>query len=140
MAIQKAGHFGGRILTQGLWETQLVKQHKVPKSAAQRGEVVRPTAVIHTHYEFGKGERHFLNRGQESQVRVENRNSKLEIRKPEIENGNSLRATSPARKHGSTGWWVPAYAGMTCWAVFEFRISVFDFRFSNFEFRGHSDS
>jgi hypothetical protein len=46
MAIQKAGHFGGRILVQRLRETQLVNHHKAPKSAAQRGETKRPTAAI----------------------------------------------------------------------------------------------
>jgi hypothetical protein len=43
-----------------------------------------------------------------------------------LENRNSLRATSPPRKRGSTRLWTPACAGMTCGAVFEFRFSSFD--------------
>jgi hypothetical protein len=91
MAVQESSDSGGRILTQRLRQTQLVEQHKVAKSAAQRGEVVRPTAVIHTHYEFGKSKRHFLNRSQESEVRSQNRNSKLEIR-----NSKTVQQVIPA--------------------------------------------
>jgi len=58
VAIQKAGYFGGRILVQRLRETQLVNHHKAPKSAAQSGEIERPTAAIDSYSEFGKGERH----------------------------------------------------------------------------------
>jgi hypothetical protein len=54
MAVQESSDSGGCIFTQRLRKTQFVKQRKVPKSAAQRGEVVRPTATIDAHYEFGK--------------------------------------------------------------------------------------
>jgi hypothetical protein len=56
MAVQKGGHFGGRILVQRLRETQLVKQYKAPKTAAQGGKSNCPTAAIDAHNEFGKGE------------------------------------------------------------------------------------
>jgi hypothetical protein len=59
MAVQKAGYFGGRILAQRLGETQVVNQHKAPKSAAQSGEMDRPAAAIDAHNEFSKGVRHF---------------------------------------------------------------------------------
>jgi hypothetical protein len=58
MALQKAGHFGGRILVQRLRQTQLVNHHIAPKSAAQSGEIERPTAAIDSDSEFGKSERH----------------------------------------------------------------------------------
>jgi hypothetical protein len=76
MAVQEAGYFGGRILVQRLRETQLFNHHKAPKSAAQSGEMERTAAAIDAHSEFGKGERHFLNRSQKSGVRRQNRNSK----------------------------------------------------------------
>jgi hypothetical protein len=49
---------------------QLVNHHKVTKSAAQSGEIERPTAAIHSDSEFGKGERHFVNRSQESEEKT----------------------------------------------------------------------
>jgi hypothetical protein len=52
---------------------------------------------------------------------------KLEIRKSKLEN-RCVQRHLP-RKRDSRRWWIPAYAGMTCWTVFEFRISSFEFRF-----------
>jgi hypothetical protein len=75
MAVQESSDSGGRILTQWFRKTQLVKQRKVPKSAAQRDEVVRPTPTIDAHNEFGEH-----TRIQDSGKRkLENRNWKMAV-------------------------------------------------------------
>jgi len=54
-------------------------------------------------------------------LKLETRKSELETRCVERHRGES---------GGTTRLWIPAYAGMTCWAVFDFRISNFEFRVS----------
>ena len=51
-----------------------------------------------------------------------------------LETRNSLCATSPPRKRGSMGLWIPAFAGMTN-GGFESRLAGFELPVSNFDFR-----
>jgi hypothetical protein len=125
MAIQKGSHLGGRLLVQRRRETQLVKQPKLAKSAAQRAELARPTAAIDAHNEFGKSERHFPNRSQESEVRSQNRNSKIVARDVTPAKAGFYNAVD-SRLRGNDllgGFRIPNCA---------FRFSSFEFRFSIF--------